>query len=395
MPGSSDDNTAKRAVPIPTPRPVPGQMWPSTARSATSRGSSGVVPAERIGHAHQWLSRAAPQQTAPVPAPPQPEIPTAPAGDVVSTEPRWPPRVRDNSSGFYTTPAGGLPVTEHSSPFAATALDHTSRPGRFGTSPGNEPRTSPGFGGRPPDSEPHVSDAMAGLPISRPRTNSSAHGVALTPPGAHSSHAGADAALLALPNIPQHASAIAPSDPDAALAFEALFNGEPVTDQEAAHLAARMWRHTVAAGQPIVTQGAAADFAFVVATGLGRIEWSGPTDNVALNPLRSGDLVGHAMLCGAGQHSDTATAASDMTVFVLDRQEFDKLGASAPRLANRLLGVALMQASRRMRVQAERMVQYAKLELGESGLHAAPPVEAPPSRFGRLLARLAGSKENE
>ncbi|MBM4345538.1 MAG: cyclic nucleotide-binding domain-containing protein [Deltaproteobacteria bacterium] len=239
-----------------------------------------------------------------------------------------------------------------------------------------------------------MSSALAGLPIQRPRVHNP-HGTGGTPVVGPTSHAGADpsAAVLALPEIPAYATPVHPAHADAQLAFEALFSGE-LSPGDAAHVAARMWRYTVPAGQPLFAADEPAESAFVVATGLGRIEVSGPFGPMALIPLRSGDLVGLAALTGDATNGHAAVAASDLVVFALRRDEFHKLCAEAPHLAQRLLAAGLVQASRRIRALAERMTQYAQLDTADPAAPAVAPAESRGSRLGRFLARLKDPKEN-
>ena len=430
MHGSDDDSPAPPLPPVVTSQPDSAPALPATARSSTARGGSGQVQAERISSVHSWLAKpaAAPTLGAPTAAAQPPVQPNDGVGAGAEATPPLAPRparIRQDSSGFYANFDGTELQAEASSPFAGTALDRDSGLGRphtttgLGarplTSPGTDarpptwpsigtrpatapgfaasPRTSPGFAPRLAATEAHLSNALNSLPIARPRVGN-AHGVTLTPVAGFGSRSGAEpaAALLALPDIPAHATTIDPTDADFRLALEALFHGEQLTLKDAAHLAARMWRTAAAAGQSLFEQGHAADFAFVIATGLGRVCVPAATGAVALSSLRTGDLIGVAALSGENAHSESAAAASDVTVFALDRREFEKLCAEAPWLSNRLLSAAIAQTCKRVRGQAERMVQYAKLELGDNPEPSAPSAAAPVSRIGRLFARLGHGK---
>ncbi|MSQ82812.1 MAG: cyclic nucleotide-binding domain-containing protein [Myxococcales bacterium] len=433
MHGSDDHSPAPPPPPVVTSQPDPVPALPARARSSTARGGSGQVQAERIASVHNWLAKpaAAPTTQAPTAAAQPPVRPSdgVQAG-AEATPPRVsrPGRIRRDSSGFYANFDGTELQAEASSPFAGTALDRdtglgrppatpspSARPwtslgtgtrpptwpgadGRPATAPGlpSSPATSPGFAWRHAATEAHLSNALSSLPIERPRVGS-AHGVTLTPVAGFGSRSGAEpaAALLALPDIPAHATTIDPTDADFRLAVEALFPGEQVAQADVAHLAARMWRTAAAAGQSLFEQGEAADCAFIVATGLGRVCVAAATGAVALSSLRTGDLIGVAALCGESAHSESAAAASDITLLAFDRREFEKLCAEAPRLSNRLLSAAIAQTCKRVRGQAGRMVQYAKLELGDNPEPSAPSAAAPVSRIGRLFARLAGTRGQE
>ncbi len=379
------------------------QALPPTSRSGTARGGSFGFAQDSIGHAHQWLVRgqnphqAEPDATAPpaprgsasvTPSSPMPRMGAGPA-----TAAPLPPRRRESSGSFHVPPGGPRP--EESSPFAGVALERNSRPGQPNTNPGvGYPRpVTPNTEYRTPVSVGIVSSALAGLPIQRPRVLS-AHGSGTTPNRGPTSTSGADAAaaVLALPDIPVYASPIHPHDVDVQLAFEALFQGA-LAPRDAAHVAARMWRQTVPAGRAVYSATEPADFADVVATGLARIEVMGPAGMVALLPLRSGDLVGLAALVGDTVHAETVVAASDLVVFCLQRDEFHKLCAEAPLLAQRVLAAGLSHAARRIRAQTERMLAYAHLDGHETVTTNAAP-EPQGSRLGRLFSRLAGSKDN-
>ncbi len=393
MQSNNDDDSTAWPPAVDGGARAPNAAKPPLERSATARGGSGGHSADSIGHAHQWLVRG--DASVPRAAPTTPTAAGSPSRPPASPgAPTAPLRRREPSSGF---PAIAAERSEESSPFAGQTLDRPSRPGQQVTNPGGgygQPQTTPATGYLTPVSDSLASSALLGLPIQRPRVLS-AHGVSFaTQPGPTSQHGAVPAAAVqALPDIPTYATAVHPHDDDVVLAFAALPGGA-LSATEAAHLCARMWRQSIEAGRLLFGAEDRAECAYMVANGLGRIEVPGPIGMTAISPLRTGDLVGVAALSGDVSYGHAVVAASDLVVFSLRREEFLKLCAEAPRLAQRLLAAGLVQSSRRIRSQAERMTAYAQLDIPEA-VAATPGSQEPQgSRLGRLLARLAGGKEN-
>jgi NNP family nitrate/nitrite transporter-like MFS transporter len=140
---------------------------------------------------------------------------------------------------------------------------------------------------------------------------------------------------------PDTAVVTQPLDPSKAASMEQVLKGVPFFSdfsvEELKRLAELGGTQSVAAGDVIFTEGAKGDALYVVLSGTVRIHHAGPQSDVTLSTLGPGQLFGEMSLLDGEARSASATAASPVELFLVDRAKFLRLLAKSPRMVADLL----------------------------------------------------------
>jgi len=187
------------------------------------------------------------------------------------------------------------------------------------------------------------------------------------------------------------------TDHDFREAVDRLSIQPPLGDQELQAIAAAFYRCVVGANQVVFGQGERADTAYLLESGLARMEFAAPGRPVeAVGSVKAGDIIGEGSLVGGDSHAVTVAAGTECVFFAVGAGQFGELQRHAPAVAVRFLAVAAQQQVRRLRGDARKIDAFAAHVLGIAQPAAvAPEPAAPATKLGKLFQRIAGGGKEE
>ena len=135
-----------------------------------------------------------------------------------------------------------------------------------------------------------------------------------------------------------------------------------LNDAERGILAAAMTLRDLKQGEVLVREGAADDHLYVVASGvLGVVKGAGMEEEVTLNAIRPGNMVGElSFLDGASRYA-SLVALSDTRVLGLSRADLDGLLDTQPKVVYHVMRAIVRvvhEIQRRMSMQTAELTNY-------------------------------------
>lgn len=135
-----------------------------------------------------------------------------------------------------------------------------------------------------------------------------------------------------------------------------------LNDEERRILARAMSLRDLRQGEVLVPEGSADDHLYVVASGvLGVVKGAGMEEEVTLNAIRPGNLVGElSFLDGASRYA-SLVALSDTRVLSLSRADLERLLDSEPKVVYHVMRAIVRvvhEIQRRMSMQTAELTNY-------------------------------------
>lgn len=184
-----------------------------------------------------------------------------------------------------------------------------------------------------------------------------------------------------------------PTDADLIEALQQSTAAANLTAGDLYQLAQACWRERLTSGAVLYADGTPASAAYLPAEGILRQEFALPDGTLrATSALKVGEWCGEAALAGSATQGGQVVAATDATVFVFTAQGIAQLSKTQPGLLVRLLGVAVVQQAKRVRVSQGRVDQLTQQVYPRTPEPAAAS-EAPSGGLGKLFLKLTGGKE--
>jgi CRP-like cAMP-binding protein len=150
-----------------------------------------------------------------------------------------------------------------------------------------------------------------------------------------------------------------------ALVLEGLVNSRlavELDDDERSRLAAVMTRRDLKQAEVLVHEGTADDHLYVVVSGvLGVVKAAGTPDELTLNAIRPGDVVGELSFLDGSTRYASLIALADTRVLGLSRDALEGLLESRPRLVYRVMRAIVRvvhDIQRRMSMQTAELTNY-------------------------------------
>lgn len=168
----------------------------------------------------------------------------------------------------------------------------------------------------------------------------------------------------------------------------------PLPVEQAAALAAVLWRQTFAQGEHLVQRSERVRWVLWMAAGMGRLELA---DDAGVfhpaAPIKPGEVAGPEALLGVPRHRDAVVAATDCEVYGMSTEQFAELRQAMPAAAFALLAALAEQNARRLRADVGRVERVAMSALGTAA--PAPLRPERDSRLSRLVGRVFGRDKDK